>query len=125
MTTVRSVLLMDGWMDGGVVSHLMCRHLALGALAGLQAFAERRLDRLHLGGNGLQRLLVVLLSLQGFIQTLLLLAYLGMRQKNVKNAVYAQLLFKSGRHNRTTFLRVSQDLCRSSRLAVPVSKDGS
>lgn len=55
-------------------SHLMCSHLALGRLAGLQALVERRLDGLHLGGDGLEGLLVMLLSLQGFVQTLLLLA---------------------------------------------------
>lgn len=53
-------------------SHLMCSHLALGGLAGLQALVERRLYGLHLGGDGLKGLLVVLLSLQSFVQTLLL-----------------------------------------------------
>lgn len=50
----------------------MCSHLALGGLAGLQALVERRFDGLHLGGDGLEGLLVVLLSLQSFVQTLLL-----------------------------------------------------
>lgn len=54
--------------------HLVCSHLALGALARLQAFIERPLDGLHLCGNGLERLLIMLLSLQSLIQTLLLLA---------------------------------------------------
>lgn len=50
----------------------MCSHLTLRGLAGLQALVERRLDGLHLGGDGLKGLLVVLLSLQSFVQTLLL-----------------------------------------------------
>lgn len=52
----------------------MCSHLALGALVGLQALIKRPLDGLHLGGNGLEGLLIVLLPLQSLIQTLLLLA---------------------------------------------------
>lgn len=52
----------------------MRSHLALGGLAGLQALVERPLDGLHLGGDGLEGLLVMLLSLQSFVQTLLLLA---------------------------------------------------
>lgn len=58
------------------LSHLVCGHLALGALVRLQTLIERSLDGLHLSGNGLQGLLVVLLPLQSLIQTLLLLAYL-------------------------------------------------
>lgn len=60
-------------MSVASLTHLVCSHLALRALVGLQAFIERSLDRLHLGGDGLQRLLVVLLPLQRLIQTLLLL----------------------------------------------------
>lgn len=56
------------------LSHLVCRHLALGGLVRLQALIERSLDGLHLGGNGLEGLLIMLLSLQSLVQTLLLLA---------------------------------------------------
>lgn len=62
------------------LSHLMRRHLTLGGLVGLQAFTEHCLDGLHLGGDGLERLLIVLLPLQSLIQALLLLAYLQERR---------------------------------------------
>lgn len=52
----------------------MCSHLALWTLARLQALVERRLDRFHFSGNGLEGLLIMLLPLQSFIQALLLLA---------------------------------------------------
>lgn len=52
----------------------MCSHLALWSLAGLQALVERRLDRFHFSRNGLEGLLVMLLTLQSFVQALLLLA---------------------------------------------------
>lgn len=57
-------------------SHLVCSHLALWALVGLQTLIECCLDGLHLSGNGLEGLLIMLLSLQGLIQALLLLANL-------------------------------------------------
>ena len=55
-------------------THLVCSHLALGALAGLQPLVEGPLDGLHLRGDGLEGLLIVLLPLQSLVQTLLLLA---------------------------------------------------
>lgn len=58
-------------------SHLVCSHLALGTLVRLQALTERTLNRLHFSGNGLEGLLIMLLPLQSFIQTLLLLTDLG------------------------------------------------
>lgn len=54
------------------LSHLVCSHLALGALVGLQALTECSFDGLHFGGDGLKGLLIMLLPLQSLIQTLLL-----------------------------------------------------
>lgn len=65
-------------------SHLVCSHLALGTLVRLQALTERSLNRLHFSGNGLEGLLIMLLPLQGFIQTLLLLADLRSERKGGK-----------------------------------------
>ena len=66
------------------LSNLVCSHLALGGLVGLQALIERPLNGLHLGGNGLERLLIMLLPLQSLIQTLLLLADLWQERKESK-----------------------------------------
>lgn len=55
------------------LSHLVCSHLALWGFGRVQAFIERRLDGLHLSGNGLEGLLIMLLPLQSLVQTLLLL----------------------------------------------------
>lgn len=56
-----------------LLSHLVCSHLALWALARLQALVERPLDGLHLSGDGLEGLLIMLLPLQSLIQTFLFL----------------------------------------------------
>jgi len=58
------------------LSHLVCSHLALGALVRLRALTERSLNGFHLCGYGLEGLLIVLLSLESLVQTLLLLTYL-------------------------------------------------
>lgn len=56
------------------LANLMCSHLTLRRLVWLQALIESPFDGLHLSGNRLEGLLIVLLSFQSFIQTLLLLA---------------------------------------------------
>lgn len=62
-------------------TNLVSRHLALWGLVRLQALVESPLDGLHLSGNGLEGFLIMLLTLQGFVQTLLLLAYLRVERK--------------------------------------------
>lgn len=66
------------------LSHLVCSHLALWALVRLQALIERSLNGLHFSGNGLEGLLIMLLPLQSFIQTLLLLADLCLERRGGK-----------------------------------------
>lgn len=64
--------------------NLVCCHLALRGLFRLQALTESSFDGLHLGGNGLEGFLIVLLPLQSFVQTLLLLAYLCVERNEGK-----------------------------------------
>lgn len=66
------------------LSHLVCSHLALWALVRLQALIECSLNGLHFSGNGLEGLLIMLLPLQSFIQTLLLLADLCLERRGGK-----------------------------------------
>lgn len=50
----------------------MFSHLALRAPAGLQTLTEFHLDGLHLCGDGLEGVLVLLLTFQGLVETALL-----------------------------------------------------
>lgn len=48
-------------------THLMCSHLALWTLVWLKALVECSFNGLHFSRNGLEGLLIMLLSLQSFI----------------------------------------------------------
>lgn len=63
------------------LSDLVCSHMALRAFVRLQTLIESSLDGFHFGGNGLEGFLIMLLPLQSFIQTLLLLADLSLEKR--------------------------------------------
>lgn len=68
-------------------THLMCSHLALWTLVWLKALVECSFNGLHFSRNGLEGLLIMLLSLQSFIQTFLFLADLRWERRDEKDEI--------------------------------------